>query len=289
LIGVACSGAAAEHVAGPFLGASGAVARSATIKRFLNAFDQETGLHHSAQELVMPTIVLDKATKWYKAERRRIEIGVKDVDLTIKQGEFVFVVGSSGAGKSTLLNLITGREKPNRGKVYVNQRDLQWMMKLSRNRASLLFGQVLQECALIRKRTVEENLALAARVAAPKREAEQLLKTRVRKVLGLVGLSGIEKRYPTEISIGECRRVELARALINSPPILVIDELTANLDDDSIWDVFHLLNELNHRGTTVIMATHASRYVNIMRRRVITLVDGCVLGDVKKGRYGDVV
>lgn len=92
-----------------------------------------------------------------------------------------------------------------------------------------------------------------------------------------------------ELSVGECRRVELARAIINSPPILVLDEITANLDDDSIWDIFLLLNELNRRGTTVIMVTHASRYVNIMCRRVVTLVDGRVFGDVKKGRYGDVV
>ena len=95
--------------------------------------------------------------------------------------------------------------------------------------------------------------------------------------------------YPGELSIGECRRVELARAMINSPPILVLDEITANLDDDNIWDMIILLNEVNRRGTTVIMATHASKYVNIMRRRVITLVDGHIFGDVERGRYGDVV
>lgn len=112
---------------------------------------------------------------------------------------------------------------------------------------------------------------------------------RIRKVLGLVGMRGAEKKYPGELSIGECRRVELARAMINSPPILVLDEITANLDDDNIWDMIILLNEVNRRGTTVIMATHASKYVNIMRRRVITLVDGHIFGDVERGRYGDVV
>ena len=111
----------------------------------------------------------------------------------------------------------------------------------------------------------------------------------MKKVLGLVGMRGVEARYPVEMSIGECRRVELARALINSPPILVLDEITANLDDDNIWDMFQLLQEVNRMGTTVIMATHASRYVNIMRRRVVTLVDGKIFGDVEKGRYGDVV
>ncbi len=95
--------------------------------------------------------------------------------------------------------------------------------------------------------------------------------------------------YPAELSIGECRRVELARALINSPSILLIDELTANLDDDNIWDLMHLLTELNNKGTTIIMATHASQFVNIMRRRVVTLVDGRLIGDVRNGKYGDIV
>ena len=113
--------------------------------------------------------------------------------------------------------------------------------------------------------------------------------SRVRKVLGLVGMRGCEDKYPVEMSSGECRRIELARALINSPPILLLDELTANLDDDSIWDMFQLLDELNRRGTTVIMATHASQYVNIMRKRVVTIVDGRIMGDVPKGRYGEIV
>lgn len=242
----------------------------------------------------MPTIELEKATKFYKRKKRswgerRIEIGVKDVDLTIRQGEFVFVIGSSGAGKSTLLNLIAGQTKPSRGRVYVDNKDLSWMMKLSRNRASLLFGQVWQESTLIHRKTVEENLALAVKIAMPKLETDQKLQAKIKKVLGLVGLRGVEKRYPTELSIGECRRVELARALISSPPILVLDEITANLDDGSIWDIFQLLNEINRRGTTIIMATHASMYVNIMCKRVVTLVDGHVFGDVQKGRYGDVV
>ena len=129
---------------------------------------------------------------------------------------------------------------------------------------------------------------LAARVGRKLESAKQL-HARIEKVIGLVGMAGTGKRYPAEMSIGECRRVELARALINSPPILILDEITANLDDDNIWDIFHLLTEINHRGTTVIMATHASKYVNIMRRRVVTLVDGRLFGEVRKGRYGDVV
>lgn len=241
----------------------------------------------------MPTIELENVSKFYRPNRRRRNAvhqdkGVEDVELTIRQGEFVFVVGGSGAGKSTLLRLITGQTKPSRGKVYVDHKDLNGVMKLSRNRASILFGKIWQDPTLIRKKTVGENLALASQIALGK-ENPRLVDIRVKKVLGLVGMRGAEPKYPVELSIGQCRRVELARAMIGSPPILVLDEITADLDDDNIWDLFHLLHEINKQGTTVIMVTHASQYVNIMRRRVVTLVDGGIFGDVKKGRYGDVV
>lgn len=241
----------------------------------------------------MPTIELENVSKFYKPKRRgkgpiHINMGVEDVDLTIRQGEFVFVVGSSGAGKSTLLRLITGETRPNQGRVCLDQKELGWMMKLSRNRAAGLFGKIWQDPTLIRKKTIEENLALAAKIAFG-RESPRLVEIRIKKVLGLVGMKGVEKKYPVELSIGECRRVELARALIASPPILVLDEITANLDDDCIWDTLHLLNDINRRGTTVVMATHDSQYVNILRRRVITMSGGRVIGDVRKGKYGDVL
>ena len=241
----------------------------------------------------MPTIELENVSKFYKPKRRRkgpvhIDMGVEEVNLTIRQGEFVFVVGASGSGKSTLLRLITGETKPNQGRVCIDEKELGWMLKLSRNRAAMMFGKIWQDPTLIRKKTIGENLALAVKIAFG-RENPRLVDLRIKKVLGLVGLRGVEKKYPVELSIGQCRRVELARALIASPPILVLDEITANLDDDNIWDMFQLLQEVNRKGTTVIMATHASRYVNIMRRRVVTLVDGRIFGDVEKGRYGDVV
>lgn len=245
----------------------------------------------------MPTITLENVTKLYKYDRRqrkehkgkRFEIGVQDIDLTIKQGEFVFIIGSSGAGKSTLLDLISGKARPDKGMVCLDKKDLSKLIPWSHNRMAILFGKVQQEHSLIRKMTVEENLWVAAQVGRRRFESNKHVAMRVAKVLGLVGMRGSEKKYPVEMSVGECRRVELARALINSPPILVLDEITANLDDDNIWDMFQLLQEVNRKGTTVIMATHASRYVNIMRRRVVTLVDGKIFGDVEKGRYGDVV
>lgn len=243
----------------------------------------------------MPTIKLEHVSKYYLKEKKKwfrktpVEVGVEDVNLTIEQGEFVFVIGSSGAGKSTLLNLISETIKPDRGRVILEQHGTQRMAWSGQSRAAMMFGKVTQEHTLIRKMTVEENLRLAARIGKQFGESQEEMDMRVDKVLGLVGLARVKKCFPVEMSVGECRRVELARALINSPHILVLDEITANLDDDNIWDIFHVLTELNRRGTTVIMATHASEYVNIMRKRVITLVDGRVFGDVAKGRYGDVV
>ena len=241
----------------------------------------------------MPTIELENVTKVYKPKRRRkglvhTDMGVEEVNLTIRQGEFVFVVGASGSGKSTLLRLITGEIRPNEGRVCVDEKELGWMLKLSRNRAAMMFGKIWQDPTLIRKKTIGDNLALAVKIAFG-RESPRLVDLRIKKVLGLVGLKGVEKKYPVELSIGECRRVELARALIASPPVLVLDEITANLDDDCIWDTLHLLNDVNRRGTTVIMATHDRQYVNILRRRVITMSGGRVIGDIQKGKYGDVL
>lgn len=237
----------------------------------------------------MPTITLENVSKFYKMDRR-IEAAVLDVDLTIKQGEFVFVVGSSGSGKSTLLELICGEIKPERGKVYINDQELLKVLRWRRGSVSMLFGRVWQDHTLTRKRTVEENLYAAAMIgAAKRRDSQRDIRDRVEKVLGIVGMQGSQNKYPAELTDGEVRRVELARAIINSPPILVLDEITENLDDDNIWDIFHILSEINRRGTTVIMATHASRFVSIMYRRVITMVDGRVFGDVERGKYGDVL
>lgn len=233
----------------------------------------------------MPEVRLQNASKLYKTEDKRKQYAVRDLNVTISQGEFVFLIGSSGAGKSTMLKLIGGEIAPDEGAVLVDDVNIArffgpWKVRLTRT-----FGVVEQQTLLIRKRTIMENLMVAARASGMQRKS----KAAAEKVLGLVGLPRVADCYPAQLSIGEVRRVELARALISSPPILLLDELTANLDDDTIWDIMHLLHELNSRGTTIIMATHASQFVNIMRRRVITLVDGKLFGDVKNGKYGDVV
>lgn len=232
----------------------------------------------------MAEIRLENVSKRY-IEDKRTMYAVREVNLTITQGEFVFLIGSSGAGKSTLLQLIGAEISPDEGAVYLNDVNMARLIGPWRTRAIRSFGIVNQQCQLIRKRTIGDNLLLAANAGGMRRKGRQAVK----KALGIVGLPGVETYYPAELSIGECRRVELARALVNSPPVVLLDELTANLDDDNIWDLMHLLNELNSRGTTIIMATHASQYVNIMRRRVITLVDGRLAGDVKNGKYGDIV
>ena len=233
----------------------------------------------------MPEVRLQNASKLYKTEDKRKQYAVRDLNVTISQGEFVFLIGSSGAGKSTMLKLIGGEIAPDEGAVLVDDVNIArffgpWKVRLTRT-----FGVVEQQTLLIRKRTIMENLMVAGRASGMQRKS----KAAAEKVLGLVGLPRVADCYPAQLSIGEVRRVELARALISSPPILLLDELTANLDDDTIWDIMHLLHELNSRGTTIIMATHASQFVNIMRRRVITLVDGKLFGDVKNGKYGDVV
>lgn len=233
----------------------------------------------------MAEIRLEHVSKRYM-EDRRLTYAVRDVSLTVEQGEFVFLIGSSGAGKTTLLQLMGGETAPDEGTVFLNNANLSRLIGPWRVRAARTFGVVSQQGLLIRKRTVGENLMLAAGAAGMMRRKSR---EAVKKALGIVGLPGVEECYPAELSIGESRRVELARAVLNSPSILLLDELTANLDDDVIWDLLHLLIELNARGTTVIMATHASQYVNIMRRRVITLVDGKLVGDVKNGKYGDIV
>lgn len=233
----------------------------------------------------MPTIELKKVTKRYRFERRQYE-AVSQIDLTIRQGEFLFVVGSSGAGKSTLLKLIAGQVRADAGVVLLDGSDVAPLPLIPSVRIRRAVGYVAQEPRLIHRRTIYDNLYMAAQAGGLSREKDAM--ERIYKALSIVGMRGVERQFPGELSIGQSRRVELARALVNSPPILVLDELTANLDEDNIWDMLHVLSELNRRGTTVVMATHASMFVNIMRRRVVTLVDGRIAGDVAGGRYGEI-
>ncbi len=241
----------------------------------------------------MPTIKVENVSKYYWQkrqhwfQRRRKEIGVEDVSLSIEQGEFVYIIGSSGSGKSTLLKLMAGQDCPNKGAVYIQSENVADLRKARGRKLPLLIGYVSQQHTLDRSKTIGETLEQAARVGLRKFGGKKELNNRIQKALGLTGLSGRQNEYPGMLTAGECRRVELARALINSPPILVLDEVTANLDADSMWDVFLLLNEINAMGTTIVMSTHNINYVNMVRRRVVTLVDGRLYSDEVKGRYGE--
>ena len=235
----------------------------------------------------MPQFCLNHVGKDYMTEpEKRVLHAVREIDLTIEQGEFVFITGSSGAGKTTLLQLLSCNLRPTYGTVYFDGVNVTALSARRQERIRQAFGYVPQLPSLIRKRTVGENL-LPVAVLGPGRGAQA--QARIRKALGLVGMGDVTDRYPVELSMGQCRRVELARAILNNPQVLFLDELTVSLDEDTAWDMFLFLEEINRLGATVIMASHAKRFINLMRRRVITLVDGRILGDVQRGRYGDLV
>lgn len=236
--------------------------------------------------IFIPTIRLEQVGKVYKS-RRRQSAAVLNIDLTIEQGEFVFLTGSRGAGKSTLLDIISGELAPDTGKAYIDEMDLGRPGRRQSARLRNVIGRVPQESELIRTETVFKNLASGNRLGYLRDRF--LGEPLIHKALGLVGMAGCEDRYPLEFSISDCRRIELAKAILHSPAILLLDEFTERMDSDTVWDMFQLLNEMNRRGTTVLMATNAKEFINLMRKRVITLVDGRIVGDVKKGKYGYIV
>lgn len=243
----------------------------------------------------MPTIRLENVSKIYKGAKRgqgsqgghRGFETLSKINLQIGQGEFAFFVGSRGAGSSTLLNLISGVLQPDEGTVYLDQTNLSKLGRRQEKKLKYIFGRVPQESSLVRTATVFENLCPPGRFG--KMGGTLTDGPLIEKALGLVGMAGSEEKYPGELGTSECRKVELAKAILYSPPILILDRITDHMDDDSIWDMMHLLEEMNRRGTTVLMATQSRQFVNIMRRRVITLVDGRIVGDVAKGRFGDIV
>lgn len=201
---------------------------------------------------------------------------LKDVNIHIDKGEFVFIVGSSGAGKSTFLKLIMREEVANAGEIVVGDYRLS---KLKRREIPYLrrtMGIVFQDFRLINNMTVYDNVAFAMRViGASKRDVRR----RVPYILGLVGLQNKARSYPMELSGGEQQRVGLARALVNNPSLIIADEPTGNIDPELSYEIVELLNEINRRGTTVLMVTHEHDLVKMFNRRVIEIRDGCVVSD----------
>lgn len=210
--------------------------------------------------------------------------GVENINLTSTKGEFVFIVGSSGSGKSTLMKLLLKELDPTEGdiiinKVKTNELNRRQIPYLRRN-----LGVVFQDFRLLPNKTVYENVAFAMRVIeAPGR----IIRRNVPAVLSLVGLGQKGRSYPNQLSGGEQQRTALARAIANNPPILICDEPTGNLDPETAYGIMKLLDDINKRGTTIVMATHARDIVDAMQKRVVTLHKGHIIRDIEKGGYSD--
>ncbi len=210
-------------------------------------------------------------------------IAINGINVKINQGEFAYVVGPSGSGKSTFVKMMYREEKPTKGIIMINDIDL---TKLKEKKIPFLrrnIGVVFQDFKLLPKLTVYENVAFALEVIeTPPRQ----IKRRVMEVLEIVKLKHKARFYPDELSGGEQQRVSIARSIVNSPPILIADEPTGNLDPDTTWDIVESFDAINSRGTTVLMATHNRDIVNRIRRRVIAIESGRIARDEARGEYG---
>lgn len=207
-------------------------------------------------------------------------VGVEDVNLKIEKGEFVFLVGESGSGKSTMLKLLMKEVNPTSGQLIIDQQDV---TKLRSGKTSMLrrkMGIVFQDYRLLPKKTVYENVAFAMEAIE---ESQRKIRRNVPRVLNMVGLAHKSRNFPNEISGGEQQRTAIARALVNNPLFLLADEPTGNLDPRNSDEIMELMEYINSRGTTVIVATHDKDIVNRMRKRVIHLIDGHVVRDSKGG------
>ena len=225
-------------------------------------------------------ITLDHVSKSYSTGAPALN----DVSIRIEPGEFVFVVGDSGSGKSTLIKLLLRELLPTSGSINVNGTDVgklkhRQIPKFRRN-----IGVVFQDFRLLMDRNVYENVAFAQRVVqVPTKQ----IRKNVPSILSVVGLAGKYKARPRQLSGGEQQRVAVARALVNEPPILLADEPTGNLDPKNSQEIMKLLEEINEKGTTVVVVTHNREIVNSMKKRVITMNKGVIVSDQKAGSYID--
>ena len=207
---------------------------------------------------------------------------LQNINLTIGKGEFVFLIGATGAGKTSLIKLLLREETADRGRVMVDGVDLG---QIHRRRIPQLrrgIGVVFQDFRLLPDRTVFENVAFAMQVVGAQKKVIAHI---VPQVLSLVGLSDKADARPQQLSGGEKQRASMARALVNNPPLLIADEPTGNLDPNTSEEIVALLEKINRRGTTVIMATHAKDLVDRMQKRVLTLENGRIIRDEKQGGY----
>ncbi len=225
-----------------------------------------------------PAILMRDVSKVYPNGK----VALRDVDVTIPAGDFVFLVGPSGAGKSTFIRLVIREELPTTGHVYVAGRDI---TRLRRSQVPALrrrTGIVFQDFRLLANKSVYENVAFALEVTG---ESGRTIRQRVPRLLALVGLQEHRDHLPAQLSGGEQQRVAIARAMVHDPTLLIADEPTGNLDAVTSWEIIQLLVEINALGTTVLMATHNQDIVNAMRRRVVALDRGRIVRDEATAGY----
>lgn len=205
---------------------------------------------------------------------------VKNINLNIDSGEFIFIVGKSGAGKSTLIKLLLKEINPTEGSIKYKEQDVTKIRKRNLADYRRRIGFVFQDYRLLPKLTVYENIAFAMEMICC---SSKTIRREIPVVLSMVGLSDKAKYYPDELSGGEQQRVAIARAVVNKPETIIADEPTGNLDPDTSSEIMKIFNEINKRGTTVIMATHDRQIINNYQRRVVELKNGLILRDIKVG------
>ena len=209
-------------------------------------------------------------------------VGVQSVNLHIRPGEFVSIVGQSGTGKTTLVKLLIAEERPSRGQIVVGGWDISNIKPAEVPILRRQIGVVFQDFKLLPKKTVHENIAFALEVAGAK---SKKIKQIIPQALKIVGLTDKAGRYPRQLSGGEQQRVVIARALVHRPKIIVADEPTGNLDSLNTWEIIDLLKRINGFGTTVVLVTHDREVVNALNRRVITIDNGLIVSDQEEGKY----
>ncbi|MBQ8924051.1 MAG: cell division ATP-binding protein FtsE [Lachnospiraceae bacterium] len=209
---------------------------------------------------------------------------LNDINIKIEPGEFVFIVGSSGSGKTSLIKLLLKEMEPTSGNVKVVGVDYSKLKRRNIPKVRRRIGVVFQNFRLLKDRTIYENVAFAQRVVET---PSRYIRRQVPAMLTLVGLADKYKSYPKQLSGGEQQRVALARALVNKPELLLADEPTGNLDPKNSWEIMRLLEDINKKGTTVVVVTHNREIVNMMKKRVITLKKGEIISDEEKGGYID--
>jgi cell division transport system ATP-binding protein len=209
-------------------------------------------------------------------------VALRDINVKIEKGEFVFLVGPTGAGKSTFLKLLFREELPTRGQIFINGKNITRLKPKEVPYLRRRLGVVFQDLRQLTQKNVYENVAFAMEVieASPRE-----IRKRVPKVIEMVGLSHKMNSRPHELSGGEQQRAALARALVNNPDVIIADEPTGNLDPDTSWEIMKLLDEINKKGTTLIVATHAKELVDAMKKRVLQLEDGRLVRDEERGVY----